>query len=357
MPGELRIVWLLILLYWVAFQIIFYSYIVLANPKASLHPGTVLWRMLLFIVRPSELIICTFGGLICFGLYALVRRLREHHVAVQLTSGLVATLIAAFAFNLSIQLVFLIFDPAVVDANARGFFGNMVLWVAPFGLWTAMSLALAYSMEIRDREARLALVQIQAHEAQVRALRYQVNPHFLYNTLNSISALIIDCRNDDADAMLMRLSAFFRASLANEPTEDVRLRQEIALQRLYLDIELVRFKDSLIIEIDVPDELQDALVPNLLLQPLIENALKHGVNDVGWPTVLRITARRLEERLSLEVSDNGPGGSSQGGTGVGLENVGQRLAARFGDSADVRVRAGPAGFTVQLLFPLVIAEA
>lgn len=349
-----RAIWLLILIYWIAFQTIFYAYIVLADERNSLQPGRVVWRFLLFVVRPSELAICGFGALICFGIYVAVQRMRGLRLPVQFGAGFLLMLVGALGFSLSIELVFSLLGPQYLSQTLRDFVAKMVLWVAPFGLWTAVSIALAYNMQIRDREARLARMQIQAHEAQVRALRYQVNPHFLYNTLNSISALILDGRNDDADAMVMRLSTFFRSSLANDPTDDVPLAQEIALQRLYLDIELVRFADSLTIEIDVPEDLHDALVPNLILQPLVENALKHGLNDAGRQTLLRIAGRMQEGCLELEVADNGPGASSQAGTGVGLGNVARRLSARFGSNA--RLQAGPqpgGGFRATLRFPLV----
>lgn len=350
---SLRAIWLLILIYWIAFQTIFYAYILLADERNSLQPGRVVWRFLLFVVRPSELAICSLGALICFGIYLAVQRMRGLRLPVQFGAGFLLMLVGALGFSLSIELVFSLLGPQYLSQTLRDFVAKMVLWVAPFGLWTAISIALAYNMQIRDREARLARMQIQAHEAQVRALRYQVNPHFLYNTLNSISALILDGRNDDADAMVMRLSTFFRSSLANDPTDDVPLAQEIALQRLYLDIELVRFADSLTIEIDVPDDLHDALVPNLILQPLVENALKHGLNDAGRQTLLRIAGRVRDDCLELEVVDNGPGASSQAGTGVGLGNVARRLEARFG--SDARLQAGPqpgGGFRAILRFPL-----
>lgn len=351
--GSLRAIWLLILIYWIAFQVLFYAYIVLSDARNSLQPGRVVWHFLLFVVRPSELAICGFGALICFAIYLVVQRMRGLRLPLQFGAGFFLMLAGAAGFGLSIEMVFSLLGPQFMSEGLRDFVAKTVLWLAPFGLWTAISIALAYNMQIRDREARLARMQIQAHEAQVRALRYQVNPHFLYNTLNSISALILDGRNDDADAMVMRLSTFFRSSLANDPTDDVPLAQEIALQRLYLDIELVRFADSLTIEIDVPDDLHDVLVPNLILQPLVENALKHGLNDAGQQTLLRIAGRVQGDCLELEVADNGPGASSQAGTGVGLGNVARRLEARFGSNA--RLQAGPepsGGFRATLRFPL-----
>jgi LytS/YehU family sensor histidine kinase len=190
----------------------------------------------------------------------------------------------------------------------------------------------------------------------MRALRYQVNPHLLYNTLNSIAALILDKQNDVAEAMVVRLSDFFRASLSIDPHADVDLVDEVAFQRLYLDIEQMRFPDRLSSEIDIPKDLERAQVPSMILQPIVENALKHGVHPDGSPTHLKISASRAAQGLVLEVADNGPGPSTIAGTGVGLTNVRERLLARFGERAVLQAENRPgAGFTVRLTLPVVMA--
>jgi two-component system LytT family sensor kinase len=157
--------------------------------------------------------------------------------------------------------------------------------------------------------------------------------------------------------MTMQLSAFFRASLATDPFQDVRLGDELELQRLYLAIEQTRFADGLKVEYDVPRVLHDALVPSLILQPLIENSIKHGLQEAGKLTVLTISARQVAERLVLEVADNGRGpGKPCHGTGVGLGNVRRRLFTRFG--AQCRFLAGAmerGGFAVRLEMPLQLA--
>ena len=158
-------------------------------------------------------------------------------------------------------------------------------------------------------DQRAAVFAREAQEAQLRALRYQINPHFLFNTLNSLSSLVLTKRTETAEQMLMNLSTFFRATLSADPTADVPLEEEIKLQRLYLDIEQIRFPDRLTVEIDVPDELLDARVPVLILQPVIENAVKYGVarsRGAGH----RSGSPRYEEagRLHIKVKDNGEGG-------------------------------------------------
>jgi LytS/YehU family sensor histidine kinase len=212
----------------------------------------------------------------------------------------------------------------------------------------------------RVTERRLAEAETAAHAAQVRALRYQVNPHFLFNTLNSLSSLVMSGRSDKAEEMLMALSTFFRTSLSVDPSADVSLAEEIALQRLYLDIEKVRFPDRLEVIIDIPEDLQQARVPALLLQPLIENAIKYGVSQTTARVQLSITARRLDGgRMVLDVTNRALGPTKKvipvpthTGTGLGLSNVCQRLEAHFGKRADCRFGPIENGYEVSLAMPL-----
>ena len=244
------------------------------------------------------------------------------------------------------------------DLNFSTVAAASVFWLAPMALWAAINLAMLHEAEGRRRERRLAEARIQAHEAQVRALRYQVNPHFLYNALNSISSLILDGQNAIAEEMVMRLSDFLRASLANDPLLDVRLADEIALQRLYLNIEEVRFADSLAVQVDLPPDLEDALVPSLILQPLVENTLKHGLRGPGEAvTLLRIAARREGDRLHIDVEDNGRGNLAlpSNGSSVGLENVRRRLGSRYQSQGRLETIADERGFSVRLALPLAIA--
>jgi len=225
-----------------------------------------------------------------------------------------------------------------------------------FAAWGALFLALSYASAVRVAERDAASYRAAARDAELRALRYQVNPHFLFNTLNSLSTLILKDHRDEAEKMVLNLSTFFRTSLTADPTEDVVLAEEIRLQRLYLDIEAVRFPERLIVEIHVPSELSNACVPCLILQPLVENAIKYGVSRAKRPVTVRITAREDSHGLVLSVEDDGEAlGDDQKlhGTGVGLRNVSDRLRARFGEEAACRY--GPlsnGGFGVTLFMPL-----
>ena len=195
---------------------------------------------------------------------------------------------------------------------------------------------MSYAKQLRAADRHAAMLAREAQEAQLRALRYQINPHFLFNTLNSLSSLILSQKTDVAERMLMNLSTFFRATLSADPTADVPLAEEIKLQRLYLDIEQIRFPDRLTVEIDVPDSLQSARVPVLILQPIVENAVKYGVAKSRKSVRVGIIASEEAGRLHIKVKDDGEAQADddgEGGTGVGLKNVCDRLVARYGNRA------------------------
>ncbi len=224
-----------------------------------------------------------------------------------------------------------------------------------FVAWCALYLALRYATEVSALQRRAATLSTAAQAAELRALRYQVNPHFLFNTLNSLSSQVLNGRRDDAERMISNLATFFRTSLVDTPTGDVALSQELVLQRLYLDIESVRFPERLIVVFDVPLALEGACVPGLILQPLVENAVKHGVARTSRAVTIILAAREEGGRLILEVMDDGDT-EAQGsvGSGIGLINVRDRLAARFGDKAACAWGIPPTGgFWVRLSMPLV----
>jgi hypothetical protein len=235
-----------------------------------------------------------------------------------------------------------------------------VTWLFFFLAWSAFYLANQVQAEVHGAERRAAEAESAAHSAQVRALRYQVNPHFLFNTLNSLSSLIIAGRAEEAEAMVLKLSTFFRSSLTLDATADISLAEEIALQRLYLDIEKVRFPRRLKAEFDIPEELETARLPALLLQPIVENAIKHAVSPTRDKVTLQIIAREAGPgRFTIEVSNSGgrPAGTKNSngtsGTGVGITNVCQRLSARFGSMAKCAYGPrGDGGYSVLLTLPL-----
>ena len=238
---------------------------------------------------------------------------------------------------------------SIADQAGNGYFF--------FIAWATLYLALSYAAEIGALERRTADLRAAAQSAELRALRYQVNPHFLFNTLNSLSSLVLAGRNKQAEQMIINLATFFRTSLTGDPTEDVPLAEEIRLQRLYLDIERARFPDRLLVSVEVDDALAAACVPGLILQPLVENAVKYAVSRSRRAVTIRIAAWQDASGLSIAVEDDGDAIDAALGdasTGVGLRNVRDRLTARFGDLATCRWGPRPAGgFAVTLTLPLV----
>ena len=268
--------------------------------------------------------------------------------------------------------VFNVYDPSslmdVEHAAPEKHDASILLEIADLSLsryffliaWASLYLALGFAQDVGEAERKAARFARAAQSAELRALRYQVNPHFLFNTLNSLSALVMRGRRDEAETMIMNLSTFYRTSLSGEPSEDVDLAEEIELQKLYLDIEAVRFPERLQVRIDLPADLASAAVPGLILQPLVENAIKHGVSQTNRPVFVEISATEASGQLILTVTDNGPGRGADDDDdedrphGIGLANVRDRLAARFGDRASIAHGPAPErGYRVCLILPLV----
>ena len=231
-------------------------------------------------------------------------------------------------------------------------FGRYFMMLA----WCALYLALLTGEKARAAERREGAYRRAAKAAELRSLRYQVNPHFLFNTLNSLSALVLTGKTQAAEKVIQTLSTFYRRSLADDPTADVPLREEFALQRLYLDIEAIRFPRRLRAKYELPAELEDAKVPGMILQPLVENSVKHAVAPSSGTVTITLAAREEYGRLVLTVSDDGQGGDNgevRAGYGIGLVNVRERLGARFGEEAAIVSGPVPGGYSTQLRIPIL----
>ncbi|WP_269713781.1 sensor histidine kinase [Caulobacter sp. NIBR2454] len=281
---------------------------------------------------------------------------RRFGLAGRIAAALVSAFIAALVHVPILMLVFRHMTDYPQRAWEEIWSLSYIYAVAmPFLFTGAALVAYSFWRDVQARERQLAETQRLAQEAQLVALRYQINPHFLFNTLNAISALVLDHRNAAAETMLLRLSAFFRLTLTLEPTEAIVLSREIELQRTYLDIEQARFTDALDVAVDLPPALENALVPALILQPLVENAVKYGLDGEAGRARIAIAARAEGEVLVLEVTNtvlrtNAPG------AGIGLRNVAERLAAEYGDEANMSVDDSVAGrFHVALTLPLRLA--
>ena len=221
--------------------------------------------------------------------------------------------------------------------------------------WGSLYVAIGYAREVREAERKTSRFAQAAQDAELRSLRYQVNPHFLFNTLNSLSSLVMTGKPKEAEAMIQNLSNFYRNSLSSDPLEDVTLAEEVELQRLYLDIESVRYPKRLRVKIDIPDALMGQHVPALILQPLVENAIKYGVSRTTRPVELSISAKAEGNVLILSVRDDGEAVDPHdvGGNGIGLANVRDRLEARYKSAARLDAQAiSGGGFVAMLTLPL-----
>jgi two-component system LytT family sensor kinase len=201
--------------------------------------------------------------------------------------------------------------------------------------WSGLYLGIKYYQQLQDQTEQTLKATATAHQAQLKMLRYQLNPHFLFNTLNAISTLILDGANETANLAVSRLSDFLRYTLDNDPMKRVTLGSELGAIDLYLQIEKVRFGDRLIIEKDIEPRALDALVPSLILQPLIENAIKYAITPREDGGTIRISALVQNEMLVLQLADDGPGlgngKSKHKSSGVGLKNTRERLTQFYGD--------------------------
>jgi two-component system LytT family sensor kinase len=307
-------------------------------------------------IAQARLILVPLGALLCYGIYAVLRRFRGQPFVRQAGWGALLSAGAALLHGWIWSHFLFDLDPFKYPSVEGALLYQSFYWYLFYFAWTTAYLAMCYSITVREHERHASLLQAQAHDAQMRALRYQINPHFLFNTLNSIATLI-DEDQARAEEMVLNLSEFFRSSLAIDPTADVRLGDELALQQLYLGIERVRFSDRLSFAIHCPAELAGARVPSLILQPLVENAIKHGVSRSEARTSIEIAAARAGDRLRILVRDDAPpakaGRPFEPGTGIGLSNVRNRLEARYGSDFSLHAAAAePHGYEVTLELPL-----
>lgn len=299
----------------------------------------------------------TFVGLFfCYLIHLLLRKpflstTRKRLIALAIVAPIFAE-IFAWATFFSLAAV----DPTVSLKNFTwsGAVNTISFYTWFFLAWAGLYLALSYSFDVQEEQRQIAELRERTHIAQLRALHSQINPHFLFNSLNSVSALILDGKITLADEMVTKLARFLRLGLAADPTSKISLASELELQRTYLSIEQLRYQD-LEVFFDVPDELADAMVPALILQPIVENAVKYGVASAPPPAMIAVKAWRSADRLHIKVTDSGKSTSAtSGGAGIGLANVRQRLRLIYGEER-TELTAGKlvdGSFEVELQFPL-----
>jgi hypothetical protein len=346
-------------------------YIALITLRAVVMQYPQFWEMM-----TRRAVAAVVGAAITFLVYLALRPLAQSSLPKKATVAGLLCLPASLAFGSFNYFMFYIYSPLDAARNdpsmsnmdplemaVKSILETSLSWYFLYAAWAALYVALSFAAQLRAADRRAAVLQREAQDAQLRALRYQINPHFLFNTLNSLSSLVLSQRTDTAERMIMNLSTFFRTTLSADPTADVSLEEEIKLQRLYLDIEQIRFPDRLKVEVDVPEPLLSARVPVLLLQPVVENAVKYGVARSRAPVTVRVSAYEEAGRLHIKVKDDGeapaeaPDAGEDGAsasTGVGMRNVCDRLVARYGVQAGCFHGPDPeGGYTVHVVLPIV----
>ena len=311
-----------------------------------------------------RIVVAVIGIMLTWGLYMFLRLFDRRPLNQRVLVAFLAAIPCAFAIAWVNYYVFNIYDPVslfedqVLGQKVEDLQNQLGITafqqVVEFAItryffiiaWATMYLALSVAGEVRVAERRAARFAQAAQDAELRSLRYQVNPHFLFNTLNSLSSLVITGRPVQAEAMIQNLSTFYRNSLSSDPLEDVTLAEEVELQKLYLDIEFVRFPERLRINIEIAPEVSQISVPALILQPLVENAIKYGVALSSRPVTVAIRGMAADDGIKISVEDDGEplrGDVHNQGSGIGLRNVKDRMEARFGNRARLETHAKLSG--------------
>jgi LytS/YehU family sensor histidine kinase len=300
-------------------------------------------------------IICCIGAMMSLAMGPALLRSTPWPLGWRLALVAGLSLVASVIFGAIDYFVYVVVVPRWPDSTFWGvmLIGRTVFFF--FGAWAAIFMAVHADLAAREARFKLEAARVLATETQNRMLRYQISPHFLFNTLNALATLVMERQNDRAEQMILGLSGFLRRSLERDVREMVTLAEELDGERQYVAIEQIRFGARLRYVERAPPALADALVPNLILQPIIENAVKHGLARTREPIVIEVlVGANPGGMMSITVSDDGASGAGgPPGLGVGLENVRRRLENHYGQRAALTYGARePRGFQVRLDLPL-----
>lgn len=271
-----------------------------------------------------------------------------------LAGGLVSTLKVAANYGAA-YLIPWVTPGAFVRRFLAGFQPDLLT----YGVLVGLTHAVLYYRRYRERELRTSQLEAQLARARLQVLEMQLHPHFLFNTLHAVVTLM-HRDVDAAERMLTRLGDLLRMALETSGAQEVPLKDELEFLGRYLEIERIRFGDRLSVSVDVRPEVLDARVPSFILQPLVENAIRHGVARHAGPGRIEIRGHRRDGRFELAVSDNGPGLPDDGSElreGVGLSNTRARLRGLYGREQDLQLVTGPdGGLTVRLWIPFRLSD-
>jgi len=344
----------------------------LPRPNNYLVANFVLWALTYLIVTARMLAdpmphaghmalrrlgMAVFGFVACLVIGKILSALAEQPMWRRIVAAVLLSVVGGFAYSLlnyaAFYLVWPMWKVEPLSPISIAYTASMFFWT--FISWCALYFAIRYEEELKEKNLRLVASQAMAMDAQNRMLRYQINPHFLFNTLNALSSLILAKENDRAERVVLSLSSFLRHTLEKEMPDKGPLSDEIEAQRQYLLIEQARFEDRLNYVESIPVELRDALAPSLILQPLVENAVKYGVARSNATVTIEIKAEATAGRLRLTVADDGGDGAGLAPPklGLGLENVRRRLDLIYGKTAELTCGPRlPHGFLASVEIPL-----
>jgi hypothetical protein len=289
---------------------------------------------------------------------AVFRWLISRKPIVTWTGAVIVVLAAVVTYSTIDTWVFSMVNRTGSLFDWRLFVGLLAINFLLIGGWSALYFSINFYLILEARADEMLKLEGQASSAQLAMLRYQLNPHFLFNTLNSISTLVLLKQTERANAMLSRLSSFLRYTLVYEPTAEVTLAQEVETLKLYLEIEKMRFEERLRTEFTIDAAAAHARLPSLLLQPLVENAIKYAVTPQEEGADISVSARLNGDRVRIIVSDTGQGLQASAplstqSTNVGLANIRDRLQQAYGDNHSFEFGDQPGGgFGVTIEIPL-----
>jgi two-component system, LytTR family, sensor kinase len=309
------------------------------------------------VALPDRALMTVLGLGLSSGLWVLYRRVPPEPLARRVLVAVAASVVAGVLWTLLHTLTILWLTgertPWLYVRHApRKMLGGAPLAVAVLLAWSALYLFLTAWKRQQQAQARALRAEALAVQARLDALRYQLDPHFLFNTLNALATLVAEGRTDEAGRTITRLSAYLRRTLDTEGHADLPLRDELAATRDYLAVEAVRFGPRLRVEEAITPEASAVPVPALLLQPLVENALRHGLARREGGGALHLRAWQEAGALCVEVANDVPEGAALGREGIGLRNVRARLAARYGPAARLSCALDAGRAVVRVTLPV-----
>jgi Histidine kinase len=315
----------------------------------------------------EKLLLSALGFVASLVLRIILRRMLARATAMQtivavcvVVSYVLAAVWTAVANVLTVPIEAVFLERTSSYDSIGALFGGTVYNSFTLVAWGFLYLGLKHYIALEAERERALRAEAMVSQVRLRALQSQLNPHLFFNTLNAISTLIVERRNDDAALMIARLGDFLRATLREDLASKVPLAEELSLANQYLDIEQIRFGDRLRVTRTVDEDAYRALVPLLLFQPLIENATRHGIAHLASGGTIAITAQVLVERLAIVVENGGPVHSAtvREKAGMGLANVRERLTVLYGDQHAMTTTQLPTGgFRVEIVLPLELAVA